>query len=149
MERTYWDRNGKYQAEYEQMVDDLMPISGAAETLAGELIRAATRLAYDFYNNGMCNNTTGAVNFLREKGAIDGHTHEAIYSFAAGQPYLGDYGGGALQVAIERTIDMTVEMILRNPALLTMANTEDMFDYEDPEEYWDEEEDWDEEEYFG
>ena len=146
MERTYWDRNGKYQAEYEQMVDDLMPISGAAETLAGELIRAATRLAYDFYNNGMCNNTTGAINFLRDKGAVDAATHEAIYSFAGGVPYMGEYGGGALEVAVNRTVDMTVAMILHNPQLMTIPNTEDMFDYQDPEERLEELDDWEEEE---
>lgn len=144
MEATYWNRTGKYQAEYEQMVENFMPISGAADTLAGELIRAATRLAYDFYNNGMCNNTTGAVNFLKNKGAIDQATHEAIYSFAAGQPYLGDYGGGALQVAIERTLDMTVAMILHNPQLITIPNREDLFDYQDPEQYEEDLDDWEE-----
>jgi hypothetical protein len=148
MKNTYWDRKGRYQAEYEQMVADLMPAEGACDTLAGELIRAATRLTYDFYNNGMCNNTTGAINFLLKQGAVDRATYDAIYPFAAGQPYRGNYGGGALQVAIERAVDMTVAMILHNPQLMTMPNTDDMFNYQD--EYWTEEEDddydWDEEE---
>jgi hypothetical protein len=141
MEHTYWNKQGRYQVEYDQMID-LMPTEGAADTLAGELIRAATRLAYDFYNNGMCNNTTGAINYLREQGAVDQATYDAIYPFAAGQPYMGTYGGGALQVAIERTVDMTVAMILHNPQLMTTPNLEDMFNYQEPEQYdYDDEDD--------
>ena len=33
---------------------------------------------------------------------------------------------------------MTLEFITRNPVLLTMENSEDMFDYEEDELYYDE-----------
>ena len=131
MQNTYWNKSGKYQAEYDRLVE-LMPDMGACENTAGEMIRAVSRLGYDLYNNGMGNNTSGAVNFLREKGAIDEDTYDTIYEYTRGQLYHGRYAGDSLQVAIERAVDMTVEMILLNPVLLTMQNTEDMFDYEDP-----------------
>ena len=69
MENTYWSGTGTYQADYTRLVE-LMPGSGNADTLAGELVRACTRLAYDLYNNGMGNNTSGAVNMLRSLSLI-------------------------------------------------------------------------------
>ena len=135
MQNTYWNNQGKFQADYDRLVE-LMPGMGNCDTVAGEMIRSVSRLGYDLYNNGMGNNTSGAVNFLREKGAIDRDTHSTIYEFTRGRLYEGRYEGDALQVAIERAVDMTVEMIMRNPQLLTMANTEDMFDYADEDQHW-------------
>jgi len=146
MEKTYWNNQGKFQAEYDRMVEELMPASGNCATVAGEMIRSVSRLGYDFYNNGMGNNTSGAANFLREKGAIDPETYATIYAYTRGQVYRGRYNGDALHTAIERAVDQTVEMILRNPTLLTQDNSEDMFDYEDAEERCYDEED--EDEYF-
>ena len=38
--------------------------------LAGEVFRAATKLYYDFHNNAMVNNTSGAINYLVEAGVL-------------------------------------------------------------------------------
>lgn len=140
MENTYWNHKGRFQAEYEQMSTDLMPAMGKANSVAGELIRAVSKLGYDLYNNGMGNNTSGAANFLREQGAIDPDTYATIYEYTRGRLYEGNYRGDSLQVAIERAVDMTVEMILRNPQLITMPNDTDMLDLSDEDEYYDEEE---------
>lgn len=51
----YWGNNGAYQEEYDRLYEELVPAQGAATTTNGELIRAASRLAYDYYNNGNCN----------------------------------------------------------------------------------------------
>lgn len=128
MENTYWNNKGRFQAEYNQMSKDLMPAMGKADTVAGELIRAVSKLGYDLYNNGMGNNTSGAANYLREQGAIDRDTFKTIYEYTRGRLYKGRYQGDSLQVAIERAVDMTVEMILRNPQLITMPNDTDMHD---------------------
>jgi hypothetical protein len=147
MENTYWNNKGRFQAEYDELIK-LMPAMGAADTVAGELIRSVSRLGYDFYNNGMGNNTSGAVNFLRQRGAIDPATHATIYPYTTGSLYRGDYEGDALQRAIESAVDQTVEMIVRNPQLTSMENREDMFDYEDEMQYdsWEDEDEYDEEE---
>lgn len=139
MQNTYWNQKGRFQSEFDELCK-LMPPSGCCDTVAGELIRSANRLAYDFYNNGMGNNTSGAANFLREKGAIDPETYATIYAYTRGTIYRGHYEGDSLHTAIERAIDMTVEMIIRNPVLITQANTEDQFDYEDEFEQFDEDE---------
>ena len=144
MDLTYWNNKGTYQADYDRLVQ-LMPMSGKCETVAGELIRAATRLTYDFYNNGMGNNTSGAVNYLDHLCVFDydnTNVFGKIYEYTRGKIYNGNYDGDELQMAIERMIDYTVQFILENPSLETQENTLDMFDFEDPEEhFYDEEED--------
>lgn len=140
MEKTYWNGNGKFQTAYEELVK-LMPASGKSDTVAGELIRATSRIGYQFYNNGMGNNVSGALNFLREKGAIDEDTYDTIYEYSRGRIYNGNYDGDALQVAVERATDMTLEMITRNPILVTLSNSEDIFDFEEEDEYYDANED--------
>lgn len=130
MQNTYWNRLGKYQADYDRLVK-LMPAMGACDTVAGELIRSASRLGHDFYNNGMGNNTSGAVNFLKARGAIDAKTHATIYDYTRGQIYDGCYQGDRLQVAMEHMVDLTIEFILANPELETAVFAGDMFNYQD------------------
>jgi hypothetical protein len=53
--KSYWDNNGAYQTEYDKLYEDLVPSRGEADTIHGEMIRATSRLFYDFCNNGNCN----------------------------------------------------------------------------------------------
>ena len=131
MENTYYNGNGKFQADFNRLCDDLIPTMGNCDTVAGEMLRSVTRLAHDLYNNGMGNNTSGAVNFLLAKGAIDDRTHSTIHEFTRGLLYEGHYKGDSFQCAVESAIDQTVQLILNNPELITQPNTEDMFDYEE------------------
>jgi len=133
MENTYWSGTGKYQAAYEELVA-AMPRMGKCDTVAGEMIRAASRIGYDFYNNGMGNNTSGSLNYLREQSAIDDDIYDAIYGYTRGRIYNGHYEGDSLQVAIESMVDQTVGMIVHNPVLMTIENKEDMFDYQEEEQ---------------
>ena len=135
MENTYWNNAGKYQADYDRLLL-LMPSMGQCDTVAGELIRSASRLGYDFYNNGMGNNTSGAANFLLRHRAIDTETHQIIYEYTRGLIYRGGYAGDSLQRAIESMVDQTIEFILARPELLTAPNTVDMFDYSEPDQNW-------------
>ena len=144
MENTYWNNKGRFQAEFDNL-SGLMPMTGSSDVVAGELIRAANRLAYDFYNNGMGNNTSGAINFLKKNSAISDSLYDTVYPWTTGRVYDGDYDGDPLQLAIEAIIDSTVEMIVRNPQLVTMKNTDDIFNYSDKEQYFD---DVDLDEYF-
>ena len=136
MQNTYWNNAGKHQADYARLCDELIPSMGAADTVAGEMLRSVTRLAYDLYNNGMGNNTSGAANFLLHHGVMDTDTHDVIYPYTRGALYDGHYKGDSLQVAIEHTIDRVVEFILAHPGLTTTANTENQFDYEEDFQHW-------------
>tara|TARA_R100001509_G_C4821971_1_gene200147 strand:- start:158 stop:730 length:573 start_codon:yes stop_codon:yes gene_type:complete len=53
--KTYWNCEGVYQKEYTEHYDWYVPNSGDAPTIHGELIRAVSRLHYDYFNNGNCN----------------------------------------------------------------------------------------------
>ena len=144
MENTYWNQSGKFQKEFDEIIK-LMPGSGASDVLAGELIRCANRLAYDFYNNGMGNNTSGAVNFLKHHSAISDENYDTIHPWTMGRVYNGPYNGDPLQVAIESMIDDVVTMIVRNPQLMTMGNSDDLFNHSDDDRYYDEDDYYDEE----
>lgn len=51
-EGTYWDRTGQFEADYEKFWDELVPEDGKCATVQGELLRAAGRLYYRWYNDG-------------------------------------------------------------------------------------------------
>ena len=40
---------------FNEMWDRLVPVSGEAETIRGEVLRCAARLEYESFNNGNCN----------------------------------------------------------------------------------------------
>lgn len=50
--KSYWNQTGVYQKEYDELWGKLVPGVGQAETLHGELLRGASRLGYEYYNNG-------------------------------------------------------------------------------------------------
>ena len=118
-------------ATFERIWEELVPREGNAATVAGEMIRAAGRLRYDFYNNGMGNNTSGALKFLREKGAIDKELFDYVLPYTTGRLYQGKYENDLFHIAIDRIVEMTTKMVTYNPQLMTMDNTEDMLDYSD------------------
>jgi hypothetical protein len=53
--QSYWNNNGAYQEDHDRLWAELVPASGSCDTLHGELIRATSRLFYEFCNNGNCN----------------------------------------------------------------------------------------------
>ena len=133
-----------------KLFEELVPFEGKAESLAGELVRAMSRIGYRFYNDGdqlgigygkeTCN---PAGRFLGAKGndRIARLTADAwaVYSEEAYEK-IRDSLEGAVADYIEQNPD------LRNQP------TEDMWSFrdedEDQDDSWDEEEDdWEEEEY--
>ena len=50
--KTYYGGDGVYQSEYGELYKSLVPGSGSAETLHGELIRSISRLGHEYNNNG-------------------------------------------------------------------------------------------------
>lgn len=134
--KTYYNEQGKYQSDYDRLWK-FVPISGKSEVLAGELIRAVSRLAYDFYNNGMGNNTSGAVNFLKEYNVFENALDKfnIIYEHSRGRTYKGNYSEDSeLLIAIEYAIDSTIELILKNPKFESQPNDVDLFEFSDEEQ---------------
>ena len=52
---SYWNNNGAYSKELLELYNKLVPDSGNAQTVHGELVRAVCWLGYEYYNNGNCN----------------------------------------------------------------------------------------------
>ncbi len=52
---TYWNREGKYQEQYDRAWKQLIPFEGEADDGLPEAHRAISRIGYDYYNNGFCN----------------------------------------------------------------------------------------------
>lgn len=53
--KSYWNDNAKYSKQYKEFWDELVPDSGEAETIKGELVRIVGRITHEYYNNGNCN----------------------------------------------------------------------------------------------
>lgn len=152
----YWNQQGKYQTEFNQLSEQLMPAMGAAESLAGELIRSANRLYYDAFNNGFCNNTSGAINYLYQYLAPlfpnDRDLKEAL-DYIAPKTNTGGYSSTGLttSAALDLIIDRVYEAIRDNGDLKTTPNPCDLFDlqddnyYEPEDDYYEEEDEYSEE----
>lgn len=74
--QSYWNNTGAYQEEHDRLWEELVPASGSAPTIHGELIRSVGRLFYEFCNNGNCN-------------AIEVETHRCSHCGGDGEVYDG------------------------------------------------------------
>jgi hypothetical protein len=63
---TYWNNDGRLQKEIDALTDALVPAQGKSATREGEMLSAAAKLQYEFYNNGGGNNVSGAMFYLAE-----------------------------------------------------------------------------------
>ena len=119
---------------FDNLWEQLVPASGSCDTLAGEVIRAAGRLRYDFYNNGMGNNTSGAIHFLDHCGILHDEDFQTVYPYTRGRIYTGSYDNDDFHNAIDNIVESATVFVLNNPASMQIENTEDMFDYEEEEQ---------------
>ena len=127
------------------LFQELVPDSGKADSVAGEIVRAISRLAYRNSNDGdhigvgygrqTCN---PAARFLAAKG--DDRMEETVN--AAWGIEDDDIYDSRLDTLEQATLDY----LERHPELRETENTEDMFDYrddvEDVDDYEDEEDEY-------
>jgi hypothetical protein len=62
----FWNQDHQLSKELDRLWDKYVPASGATEYVETELLRAANRIIYDWYNNGWMNNKTGELEFLQD-----------------------------------------------------------------------------------
>lgn len=133
----------------EQKIDalfsELVPVRGKADTVAGEIVRAVSRIGYRNYNDGdhigvgygkeTCN---PAARYLIKNG---GDEVAAIVSDMWGMEVDSLY-----DKAVEMLEKAVASYIERHPELKTTPNSEDMLSYRDEREDVDDcdEEGWDE-----
>ena len=125
-----------------RLFDELVPMSGKAESLAGEIVRATSRIGYRFFNDGdmvgvgygkeTCN---PAARFLLKhcKGHVSSLV-QGLWEVSTEEAY---------EAVLRALIPAMADYVDQNPNLRELP-TEDMFDCRDPHEdvddsTWDEE----------
>ena len=128
-----------------ELFDELVPRDGKAESKAGEIIRAVTRIGYRFYNDGdMCNRGYGketcnaAARFLVQESG-DPAVCEMVCEMGDERCCVTEEIYSEL---LEELTEAAIALIDRKPELRTQP-TKDMWDYFDPET--DRDDSWDDE----
>jgi hypothetical protein len=136
-----------------ELFNELVPASGKAESLAGEIVRAVSRIGYRFFNDGdrvnqgygkeTCN---PAARFLSQKAP------EAI-AIRADRLLASRMNDEEYEKALDELVQTTYDVITAHPEL-RQQETGDMWDWydenEDRDDSWDDEyedEEYAEEEY--
>jgi hypothetical protein len=108
---TYWERTGPHQREYDQFYAELVPDTGMSQTIEGELLSAASRLCYDYWNNGGGNNVSGAFYFLRQHlPFFKQEWTDALIPFVAGSG--GIFCSNVQLRAVEEIVDTAVQFVI-------------------------------------
>lgn len=135
----------KNEDRINKLFEELVPTSGKADSLAGELVRATARIGYRFFNDGdMVNQGYGketcnpAARFLIAKG----NAEISSLTVALWEIFSED----AYEKVLDTLEGAVADYIKQNPDLRSQP-TKDMWDYRDMVEDWDdscdEEEDYD------
>jgi hypothetical protein len=73
------------ETHYHFLYDQLVPNEGRADTLEGELLRAISRIHYDYLNNGFGNNWSGAWRFIDRYHGTTENERRLIRPYARGK----------------------------------------------------------------
>ena len=114
------------------LIDELVPAKGKADTVAGEIIRAVSRIAYRNWNDG---DHVGV-----------GYGNETCNPAARYLDMWGIRDDDRYNKAVETLAEKVLAYLDEHPELKTTANTEDMWDYIDRLEDRDDSEDGEDEE---
>lgn len=124
---------------------ELVPASGKADTVAGEIVRAVSRIGYRNYNDGdhigvgygkeTCNPAARCL--IKNGGDEVAVIVHGMWGMEADSLY---------DKAVEMLEEAAASYIEQHPELKTTPNSEDMWSYRDEHEDTDDEdwEDWDE-----
>lgn len=136
---TFWNEKHPLSVKSQALYEQLVPGSGSSDSLQGELLRASSRISYDWFNNGWgCNNWSGAVRFIEanytklpdmpDQMFIDQLMKELSFvsQYSHGEPCNLEYDGRAC-MSVTKIHEMVVNAVIANPKLI--KNTENMFDY--------------------
>lgn len=135
---TFWDNTHPLSEASEALYDKLVPEDGNCPTLQGELLRASTKISWDWFNNGWgCNNWSGAVVFLQKSFKELPVQTDAevltklkqqlsyVYEYSHGQP--SPKNESRADLAVTTIHEIVVQAVLDNPE--EILNTRDMYDF--------------------
>lgn len=84
-EANFWNNKHPLTPTYDRLYAKLVPEEGKCETLEGELIRAASRIHHDYYNNGFGNNWSGAYKYLDNYFGLTANERMFLKPYARGK----------------------------------------------------------------
>ena len=126
--------NENPEKRLEDLFNQLVPPSGKADTVAGEIVRAAIRIGYRNFNDGdhigvgygreTCN---PAARYLMERAGED------VEDIIEGGLW-GETDDKRYDAALTEMNCAVVEYLDEHPELITTPNDEDMWDYRDEQE---------------
>lgn len=74
----FWNQDHPLSKDLSRLWDQYVPAAGATAYVETELLRAANRLIYDWYNNGWMNNKTAELEFLQSHELFSAITIEDL-----------------------------------------------------------------------
>lgn len=129
-----------------ELFNELVPVQGKCETVAGEMIRALTRIIYRWENDGDVagigygkETVNPAVRYLNTKyKALTGEDLKVMTYYVEDWGKEEDY-----DYTVYCDAEKVLDFIDRLSGLKRLANNEDMFDYATNDDVDDSGEDWD------
>ena len=126
--------NKDLEKRLDDLFDQLVPPSGKADTVAGEIVRAAMRIGYRSFNDGdyigvgygreTCN---PAARYLMERAGED------VEDIIEGSLW-GETDDKRYDAALAEMNCAVIEYLDGHPELMSTPNDEDMWDYRDEQE---------------
>lgn len=117
-------QSNQWQQQYQELWELLVPASGAAETLQGEVLRITGKLSYELLDNGGMNwdrEYQRMVQAMKRYISIgNGFTQEELQEVHEILSICIDGRGGE---GMERLCEFTVDWILRNPDLIPLGSS--------------------------
>lgn len=129
------------------LFEELVPDSGKADTVAGEIIRAISRIGYRNYNDG----DHLGIGYGRETCNPAGRFLAAKCSPEIARLVSDAWGicdDEAYDKALAQLEDAVLDYIEKHPELKTTVNDEDMWDSRDKDEDVDRDDEEDEDDYY-
>ena len=142
MDKAIMDKNSK-------LFEQLVPSMGAADTTAGELLRAVNRIVYRFWNDGdmvcvdygneTCNPAARYILSVIDEDSDVYRVTEKIW-VAQGMP------DEEYEKALEELLKVTLDYIENHPGMKSEKNSDSYEKYVEEEDHWWDRDYWREEE---
>lgn len=84
----FWNMDHERFKEYLTQKENYIPLSGKTKYHETELLRAASKLIYDAYNNGWgCNNISGCLDILQQEGYLKDVSYKDLATIGGYEKY--------------------------------------------------------------
>lgn len=134
--QTFWNEDHPLTAKANELFGQLVPASGTCPAVVGELLRASSKISWDWFNNGWgCNNWSGAVIYIRENIVELDLSVEVLAKLTTALNYVYEWSHGEPSPRGDRPTEIVttiheiiVQGILGTSPVDWTSNSVDMYD---------------------